>query len=495
MTTLADALKSHVATTNTSVREIAERIGVSYPSLLAWTSKGGVPRSAEHREALRRELAMPTEEFARLIAASQREPVAIPGEGPLDLRQLVLQYLYQRGLTERTFADLSGIPYATIIGITKHGSVPRAGTIEQLADKLGMPVDDVRAAATRTHGIALEMSAAEATATGQVVASEAVAEPTETYGAPAAAAADEAPGQGVGLARLVAERIAASGLSAAAWARTHGVSYLVLSSMLSSGQVPEDETIVSALRAAVAADQAAAPPVQPRPRGRRPLPSSGQEPEITPTTPMHAAILALVRERGFNQAAFAKAADITALTAAKLIKKGELPGREKTHAKMRALLGLDETAYADLLDRSRPDGFSPPPAPPQPVPEEPPKHPLHEALRALVRERGMNQGTFSKALDVSALTGAKLLKGELPGREKTHAKLRVLLGLDEAAYDDLIRRSSPEVPGKAPRGQKAAQPEAEPVDPEVAKLSRAIKGLDDEQRSAVWKLIKTYTGE
>ena len=41
------------------------------------------------------------------------------------------------------------------------------------------------------------------------------------------------------------------------------------------------------------------------------------------------------------------------LTAAKLLKRGELPGRATTHEKLRVLLGLTEIAYRDLLASSR----------------------------------------------------------------------------------------------------------------------------------------------
>lgn len=397
---LADLLKQHLATTGGSARALAEKLGASYPSVLAWMGRGGVPRKPEHREGLRRELALAPDVFARVLAASSKEPIDIPNDGPLDLRQLLLRYLGERNLTERTFADLAGIPYATLMGVTRRGAVPRAGTLEQLATAMSLGLDVVREAAARTR------EEAEAAGHAVEVTEEPDPRPSTASFTPVAAEPEPALASAASLARLASERIAASGLSAAAYARTHDLPYLALSRLLSSGEEPQDEQILAQLRAAF---PAAPVPAAPAPAK---IPS--------------------------------------------------VPADEGT----RALHRSDDTA---------------PPA----------GHPLHAALLKLVQQKGWNQQRFAQACNLAVPTAARLLKGELPGRGPTHQKLRDVLGLDEAAYRALLP-PMPEAGEEPSSSSRRPAAKSDPEDPEVAKLSRAIRTLDDSQREAVWKLVKTF---
>lgn len=371
---LADLIKSHIETAGLSARALAEKLDASYPSVLAWMSKGGVPRKPEHREALRRELALTTDVFTRVLAASAKDPIDMPEDGQPDLRQLVLKHLVERNLTERTFADLAKIPYATLMGVTRRGAVPRGATLEQLAQALGLALDEVRDAAGRTRG--------EAEAAGHPV--EITDEPdARAHGAADAPltahihaeAAHPEPPRGE-LARLAGERVAASGLSAAAYARTHGLPYLALSRLLAAGEEPEDPAALAQLRAAFPAVPVASPAERAPQRaeaeeGSRALHRSD---DATPPAghPLHAALLKLVRERGWSQQRFAQESGLAVPTAAKLL-KGELPGRGPTHQKLRELLGLDEAAYGRLL-----------PPTPQPAEELPPRRvPTPRAMPAV----------------------------------------------------------------------------------------------------------------
>ena len=351
---LADLIKAHLNTTGGSARALAEKLDASYPSVLAWMSKGGVPRKPEHREALRRELALAPDAFARVLALSSKEPIDIPHDGPLDLRQLLLKHLGERNLTERTFADLSNIPYATLMGITRRGAVPRGGTLDQLAQALGVTIEFVRDAAGRTRG--------EAEAAGHAVEVTAEAEPTAHAVETAHAAAEvhaalvPEPATSGALARVANERVAASGLSAAAYARTHELPYLALSKLLATGIEPEDSEVLGRLRTAFpiakAEPRAAAPIAMAMVRessgesGTRALHRTGGA--IVGDHPLHEALLKLCRNRGWNQQQFAQASALAVPTASKLL-KGELPGRGPTHVKLRGVLGLDEAAYLALL--------------------------------------------------------------------------------------------------------------------------------------------------
>src|SRR3954467_12106063 len=146
MAQLKELLQQHLARNDTSLRVFSERTGISYPTVLALLSRGHVPRKPEHREALRRELGLDQDAWAGVLAASQRDGVDIPAEGPLTLQQLVLKSLLAQGFTEQTFARLTGVPYPTVMGLTRKGAIPRTDTIHVIADKLGIPREDIDAA-------------------------------------------------------------------------------------------------------------------------------------------------------------------------------------------------------------------------------------------------------------------------------------------------------------------------------------------------------------
>lgn len=346
---LADLLKAHIENAGTSARALAEKIDASYPSVLAWMSKGGIPRKPEHREALRRELALAPDVFSRVLAVSSKESIDLPEDGPLDLRQLVLKCLGERNLTERTFADLANIPYATLMGVTRRGAVPRGATLEQLAQALGLPIEEVREAAGRTRGEAEAAGhAVEVTDEHETRSHGAADRPLTAQVQPEAAHPEPPSGE---LARVANERVAASGLSAAAYARTHGLPYLALSRLLATGEEPEAPEVLAQLREAfpAAPPAPAAAPEKPQVRdddSRALHRSDDSGPQAG--HPLHAALLKMVRDRGWSQMRFAQESGLAVPTAAKLL-KGELPGRGPTHQKLRELLGLDQAAYAALL--------------------------------------------------------------------------------------------------------------------------------------------------
>ncbi|HAT09176.1 MAG TPA: hypothetical protein DCS97_00945, partial [Planctomycetes bacterium] len=317
---LADLLKRHLDSTGSSARALAERLDASYPSVLAWLSKGGVPRKAEHREGLRRELALAPDVFARIIAASSKEPIDIPHEGPLDLRQLLLKHLGERNLTERTFADIAGVPYATLMGITRRGAVPRQDALQRLAQALGLSLEAVREASSRTRG--------EAEAAGhevEVTDDAGLTDQPPTATITAIATVDVMPeATGQELARIARERVAGSGLSVAAFARTHDLPYLALSKLLATGIEPEHAETLQQLRAAfpaVASPSPAATSASAAPAaasgGSRALRRSDATDQVA-DHPLHELLLRLVRERGWSQQRFAQESGLAAPTAAKL---------------------------------------------------------------------------------------------------------------------------------------------------------------------------------
>ncbi|MCS6969841.1 MAG: helix-turn-helix domain-containing protein [Planctomycetes bacterium] len=408
---LCDVLRQHLQAAGISARALAFKIGASYPSMLAWLRGRGIPRKEEHREALRRELALQPDVFHRVLAASIKESGIedFPDESELDLRQLVLRHLETHHLTERTFADLSGIPYATLQGITRRGALPRASTLEQLAHALGLPLEVVREAAQRTRGEA-EAAGHPVTLTTEVETHAAPPSPV-SVGSVSEAPSAPMPAPASELARRVSERIAASGLTIGTYARTHNLPYIPLARLVSEGIEPSDPAVREAIVAAFTAGNA----------------------------------------------------------------EGGAAGGQGGEHPTRALHRFDRQTHP-LYSR-------------EPAPGD---HPLQDALLRLCRERGWSQQQFARAAGIAVQTASRLLRGELPVRDATHAKLRELLGLDEAAYRALLPPEPAHVPGDAERAGSAEDGDSTT---EALDLARQIMRLQPGQRRAVKRLVKTLRRE
>lgn len=324
---LQDLLAQHLQQRNLAARTFAERSGIPYPTLLGVLNKGTVPRKAEHRDILRRELNLDTETWATTIALSQRDGIEIPAEGPLTLQQLVLKTLLSRGHTEQSFAQASGLPYPTLMGITRRGSVPRGDTIERLSAALDLPIADLQAAAERSrdHRRGEDDTQADGNASDTAAPS---------------------------LAQLAAEAVALSGGSIAAWARQHHIPYLSLIRLLAQGEAPQRPDVLDPLRTALGASSESFSASLSRSR-INPEPAHIAKHNEQPATPLQAALQAAVQERNLTLKAFAETVDLSPLTASKLLKGGELPGRVATHLKLRTFLGLADDDYQGLLARSR----------------------------------------------------------------------------------------------------------------------------------------------
>ncbi len=309
MATLKHLIETHLQAKGLSARTFADQAGMSYPTLLSLINKGNVPRKPEHREALRRALGVDTQQWAGVLASSGRDAIDLPSAGPLTLQQMVTKALYSQGFSEQTFAKASGIPYPTVLGITRKGAVPRTDTLKRLAGALGFDENEVDTAAARSKNVRRDSDAA-------------LAAPEEDI--------EPAP---LDLNARVAAAARRRGSSIASWANAHELPYLSLMKLV-GGAKPADGTDLRAkLDAALIAD---APPEREalEPRARSPL---------------HQALLSFVRGRSMTIKAFAESCNLSALTAARLIKHGALPGRATTHDKLRTLLGLDEAAYDKLL--------------------------------------------------------------------------------------------------------------------------------------------------
>jgi hypothetical protein len=154
------------------------------------------------------------------------------------------------------------------------------------------------------------------------------------------------------LAQLAADTIVRGGTSVASFARAHDLPYVSLMKLINSGQPPRRKAVLDPLAKALGIDEATFNAALTKSKAN-PIPAEAPRQSDNAVNPFHAALLRLVEDRRFTTKAFAEAADLSVLTAAKLLKRGELPGRQTTHEKLKALLGLNEIAYKDLLASSR----------------------------------------------------------------------------------------------------------------------------------------------
>ncbi len=352
MPQLRELLNQHLTGRGVSARAFAERIGISYPTVLALLHKGSVPRKPEHREVLRRELGLEQDDWAAVLAASQRDGIDIPREGPLSLRQLVLKAMLAQGHTEQSFARISGIPYATIMGVTRKGAIPRADTLSALGLQLGIGESEIQDAAARSRaGRAIEGFEPS----GEVVllagADTQDRGPDSQANGNGGHAGDLDDGEPPFLAQVVADRIASERVSVAAFARANTLPYISLHRLLETGVAPERAEVLTALKRAVGLDTERFSKSLERSIAQ-PTPAAQPQDEVE-LTPLQEALHALVKSRNLTTKAFAELADLSVLTATKLLKHGDLPGRVSTHDKLRSLLQLSQQDYEELVRRSR----------------------------------------------------------------------------------------------------------------------------------------------
>jgi hypothetical protein len=328
-------VRSHCAERNLSARNLAARIGIGYPAALAVLRKGAVPRKPEHREALRNELGLDAETWAQVVAGSQRGGVEIPEEGPLTLQHLVMQALLAKSFTEQSFARVTGIAYPTVMGITRKGSVPRTDTLAAIAGHLGLSSAAIAAAVAASRAAGKPTARVDVAPVEGGVAIPEDVDPSEVH-----------------LAQAAMDAVHRSGDSMAGFARAHDLPYLRLSRLIATGAPPEDAVVLERLRGALGldGDHFAEALAQAR---TAPVPATPPTRESDAVTPLQAALIRLVSDRRMTVKAFADAADLSVLTATRLLKRGDLPGRATTHLKLRTLLGLGQSEYDNLLARSR----------------------------------------------------------------------------------------------------------------------------------------------
>ena len=354
MATLQELLKRHLDARNISVKTLAERLGMSYPTVLALIKKGSVPRSQEHRDALRTELELSTDAWAAVFALSMREGVEIPAEGPLTLQQLVIKAMLVQGYSEQSLSDKTGLPYPTLLGVTRKGAIPRSDTIATIAESLGIDAVSMEEAVAlskdrRGQGDST-ISSVDHTGDNYHVGvghdrghghDHGEAEPTDAIPS--------------SLAQLALDTITKAGVSTAHFAKEHDIPYITLMRLIREGVPPVRSAMLQLIQKALQLDDAAFEVALDCSRAN-PAPASRAKASEIASNPLQASLLKVVEERGLTVKAFADLADLSVLTATRLLKKGDLPGRQATHGKLRGMLGLGESEYELLLQRAHAAG-------------------------------------------------------------------------------------------------------------------------------------------
>lgn len=242
------------------------------------------------------------------------------------LAQLVASALASQGLGGHTFAAMTGIP-AEQLDLVLAGRVPAdVAMLDRIADRLGLDRRMLRDASGLDPGYPNSIPPTELQETD-------VTDPEQN------------------LAQLAIEAVHTAGASMAAFARVHGIPYISLAQLIKTGEPPRRKSALDPLQKALGLND---DEFEAALEASRAQPTPGVTPEpAQDVTPLQAALLKVVADRKMTMKAFAEAADLSVLTAARLLKRGELPGRATTHEKLRNLLGLTEADYRRLLDDSR----------------------------------------------------------------------------------------------------------------------------------------------
>lgn len=319
--TLQGLLAVHLEKKCLTARAFADQTGVSYPTVLSIINKGSMPRKLEHRESLREALHCDTDTWATVMALSGADQIDLGGEAPT-LQQMVLKEILVRGQSEQSFATESGIPYPTILGVTRKGAIPRGETLVTITEALDLDPAEVTAAVDRSRAVRRE-------------GTPPVPDP-----------------QTQSLAQLVANTARRNGQSLAAFSRVHDLPYLVIMRLVGSGVPPDEADVLERLGQALGLDTDTLQYSVGQSRAQ-PEPASVGNDGPSESTPLQSALKSVIDKKGLTMKAFAELSELSVLTATRLVKHGAMPSRSATHAKLRSLLDLNENEYSELLRRSK----------------------------------------------------------------------------------------------------------------------------------------------
>ncbi len=325
--TLQDVLQAYMLENGVSAKMLAERAGISYPTMLNVIKSGNIPRKPQHREALRQIIGIEREEWADILSRSGKHASdRIEKDGPTNLQDLVTKALYAQGYSEKSLATATGLPYATISGITRKGAVPRRKSLDKIIEVLELNAEEVDKAVRSSHASRHQTDLEE----DEFAELDAVAS----------------------IADIINQRLAESGVSLAAFAKQVSVGYLTLSRIMNGKLKPDDLTEFENLREELGLDEAqfaASVHFTEETHEVTSLTIRGKHPVPPDATPLQKALIAYMNQENLTIKALAEASGLSQLTMARIIKQQAIPSRASTHKKLQDLLELDHHSYLELI--------------------------------------------------------------------------------------------------------------------------------------------------
>lgn len=332
--TLQDVLQAYMLEHGVSAKSLAEQAGISYPTMLNIIKSGNIPRKPSHREALRDIMGFDREEWAEILSRSGKHATErSERDGPPNLQELVTKALYAQGFSEKSLASATGLPYATISGITRKGAVPRKKSLNKIIDVLELDADEVDKAVRSSHASRHQTDQDE----DEFAELDAVAS----------------------IADVINQRLAETGVSLATFAKGVDVGYLTLSRIMNGKLKPDDLSGFDKLREELGLDEAqfaAAVHFTEETHEVTSLTIRGKHPVPADATPLQKALIAYMNQENLTIKALAEQSRLSQLTMARIIKQQAVPSRASTHKKLQDLLELDHQSYLQLIDGEQKTG-------------------------------------------------------------------------------------------------------------------------------------------
>ncbi|NRA37561.1 MAG: hypothetical protein HRU15_05435, partial [Planctomycetes bacterium] len=267
--TLQDVLQSFMIEQSMSAKALAEKAGISYPTMLNVIKTGNIPRKPQHRESLRDLIGIERNDWAEILSRSGKNSTETDVHGPTTLQSMVTKAIYAKDLSEKSLATATGLPYATISGITRKGAVPRRASLDLIIEVLGLDAEEVDKAVRSSHASRHQTDAEE----DEFAAYDSVAT----------------------IADIITQRLAETGKTLAGFAKDLKIGYLSLSRMM-NGHTPETNLEqFDGLREELGLDEAqfaAAIHLTERPREITSLTIRGRHPVPSDAIPLQKALIA-----------------------------------------------------------------------------------------------------------------------------------------------------------------------------------------------------------
>lgn len=331
--TLQGVLQSFMLQQGMSAKALAEKAGISYPTMLNIIKSGNIPRKPSHRESLRDITGIDREQWADILSRSGKNQTGHDSNAPSTLQSLVTKALYAKGFSEKSLATATELPYATISGITRKGAVPRRASLDLIIDALGLDAEEVDKAVRSSHASRHQSEAEE----DEFAAYDCVAT----------------------IADIITQRLAETGKSLATFAKELKIGYLSISRLM-NGHTPESSLEhFDGLREELGLDEAqfaASVHLTERPQEITSLTIRGRHPVPSNATPLQKALIAYMNRANFTIKSLAEKSGLSQLTMARIIKQQAAPSRASTHKKLQDLLELDHASYLSLIDGEQKTG-------------------------------------------------------------------------------------------------------------------------------------------